>query len=128
MKVILYRNGTWYQGLCLDEITIEMRKENSIDKMYQQDYELKRLGYELEDRNNNPFKETTQFEYFNEYKDTVVVRVDYKNTKMLQILKQYNNIENCKTTLEVLVRLGALHKLHEDIINIFRKQYGGKVE
>ena len=124
MKIQLYRNGTWYSGLCLDEISFKVYNNfTDIDNIYQQKYGLEALGYEVEDKLNNPFKKITQFEYYNEYEDKVVVRFDYKNKDELHILKQYNNIENCLTTVEVITRLGALNKLFDDIVKIFKDEY-----
>jgi hypothetical protein len=124
MKIQLYRNGTWYSGLCLDEISFNVYNNYAdIETINQQKYGLEQLGYEVEDKHNNPFKKTTQFEYYNEYEDKVVVRFDYKNKNELHILKQYNNIENCLTTVEVITRLGALNKLFDDIVKIFKDEY-----
>ena len=53
----------------------------------------------------------------------MVVRFDYKNKNELHILKQYNNIENCKTTAEVITRLGFLNNLFNDIVKIFKNEY-----
>jgi len=128
MKITIYRSGLWFSGLCLDEVEIKTDHEMNIDDMYQQKYALEELGYEIEDECNNPFMEDKQFEYYNEYKDKVVVRIDYKDKTVLKILKQYNNIENCETTIEVITRLGALNKLHADIVKIFQKEYGVEQE
>lgn len=124
MKVQLYRNGTWYSGLCLDEISFKVEDNfGGIDNIHQHKYGLETLGYEVEDKNNNPFKNVEQFEYYNEYKDKVVVRFDYKNKNELHILKQYNYIENCTTTTEVITRLGMLNNLFSDIVKIFKNEY-----
>lgn len=125
-KITMYRNGTWYGGLCLDELIIETDKELSFEwenynSVRQQGYELRQLGYEVIDNSNNPFKETTQHEYYNHYDDKVVVRI--KDKTKLVILKQYNSIENCETTVEVITRLGALNKLFDDIVKIYTKEY-----
>ena len=124
MKIQLYRNGTWYSGLCLDEISFKVYDVfGEIDNIHQHKYGLETLGYEVEDKHNNPFSKDKQFEYYNEYKDKVVVRFDYKNKNELHILKQYNNIENCNTTAEVITRLGFLNNLFNDIVKIFKNEY-----
>ena len=123
MKVTLFRNGTWFSGLCLDEITIKTDGEKTIDDLSQFIYQLEQLGYETENHHNNPFKKTEQHEFYNEYEDKVVVRFCYKNKEQLKILKQYNNIENCTTTVEVITRLGALNKLFDDIVNLHKNEY-----
>jgi hypothetical protein len=124
MKVEIYRNGTWYSGLCLDEVSIKCDKEMNIEHMYQQERALKEIGYEIKDQGNNPFSRADQFEYYNKYQDKVVVRVWWKDKTIIYILKQYEKIENCQTTVEVITRLGALNELHNDVVNIFQKEYG----
>ena len=131
MKIKVYRNGTWYSGLCLDEITIKTAEDyKDINSIYQEKFALEQLGYEIEDLCNNPFCKTEQFEYRNEYDDKVVVRFEFDKEKpnTLYVLKQYNDIENCHTTIQVITRLGALNKLHEDIVKIFTDTYGFKEE
>lgn len=127
MKVKIFRNGSWFGGLCLDEVTIKTdERYKDINSIYQEDFYLKKLGYEIEDLCNNPFTTVEQFEYRNEYDDKVVVRFDFDKEKpnTLYVLKQYNEIENCSTTVEVITRLGALNKLQDDIVKIFTDCYG----
>jgi len=124
MKITLFRNGTWFSGLCLDQVKIKTDGTKTIDDLGQQRYYLEKMGYELQDDCNNPFSKTEQFEYYNESKDKVVVRFSYRDKTVLNVLKQYNDIENCETTAEVITRLGGLNKLHEDIVKLFRDAYG----
>jgi hypothetical protein len=124
MKIVLFRNGTWYSGLCLDEIEIKCENQMNIEEMHQQVYPLEQLGYEIDNHHNNPFCTTEQFEYRNEFDDRVIVRVDWEDKTILQVLKQYDKIENCNTTAEVIERLGALNKIFNDVVKIFRKEYG----
>jgi hypothetical protein len=124
MKIQVYRNNTWYSGLCLDDVLIKCDKEMNIENMYQYINRFEKMGYEVEDLLNNPFTKTEQFEYYNKYDDKVVVRVQYQDKSIIEVVKQYNKIENCDTTIEVITRLGALNKLHEDVVRVFQKEYG----
>ena len=134
MTVRLFRNGSWYAGMCLDEVIIEtdgnktIKDDDTKQRLPQKRYELEQLGYEVIDDCNNPFHKTEQYEFYNEYKDKVVVRFNYLYLWRLEIVKQYNSIENCTTTQEVITRLGALNKLFNDIVILYKNDCENKEE
>lgn len=122
MKIKLFRNITWYSGMYLDEISF-LTNYTDINDIHQNGYELSKKGYEIDDRANNPFGKIEQFEYINEFGDKVIVLFDYHIKNKLIIYKNFDDIDECITTAQVIQRLGSIQKLYDDVVEIFRMNY-----
>jgi hypothetical protein len=137
-KIGIYRNGTWYEGLYLDEVEVKVHEDYldanvekaGIQAFWQLTSHFENKGYEVIDHHNNPFRTTEEYTYFiEEDKDNDSVYVRYDADKRALIIGK--NLPRCAgiyTTKDLIKRLLKLDDLYNDVVQIFTEYYGIREE